>query len=53
METNSLRKKAIKAINETNFSHAKGKERLMSMIEGRPIGAYLDKEFGVFHYQFF
>ena len=36
METNSLRKKAIKAINETNFFPSKGKERLMSMIEGRP-----------------
>ncbi len=36
METNSLRKKAIKAINETQFFPSKGKERLMSMIEGRP-----------------
>ena len=36
METNSLRKKAIKAINDTNFYPSKGKERLMSMIEGRP-----------------
>ncbi len=36
METNSLRNKAIKAINETNFYPAKGKERLLSMIEGRP-----------------
>ena len=36
METNSLRKKAIKAINDTSFYPPKGKERLMSMIEGRP-----------------
>ncbi len=36
METNSLRKKAIKAINDTSFYPSKGKERLMSMIEGRP-----------------
>ena len=36
METNSLRKKAIKAINDTRFYPSKGKERLMSMIEGRP-----------------
>ena len=36
METNSLRKKAIKSINETNFYPAKGKERLLSMIESRP-----------------
>ena len=36
METNSLRKKAIKAINDTDFYPSKGKERLMSMIEGRP-----------------
>ncbi|MFL2882850.1 MAG: isoleucine--tRNA ligase [Pelagibacteraceae bacterium] len=36
MDTNSLRKKAIKAINETKFFPSKGKERLMSMIEGRP-----------------
>ena len=36
MEKNSLRKKAIKAINDTNFYPEKGKERLLSMIEGRP-----------------
>ena len=36
MEKNSLRKKAIKAINETSFFPEKGKERLMSMVEGRP-----------------
>ncbi len=36
MEKNSLREKAIKAINETSFFPAKGKERLMSMVEGRP-----------------
>jgi isoleucyl-tRNA synthetase len=36
METNSLRDKSIKAINETNFFPKKGKERLMSMVEGRP-----------------
>ena len=36
MEKNSLRKKAIKAINETNFFPSKGKERLLSMVEGRP-----------------
>ncbi len=36
MEKDSLRDKAIKAINETNFYPKKGKERLMSMVEGRP-----------------
>ncbi len=36
MEKNSLRNKAIKAINETKFFPAKGKDRLLSMIEGRP-----------------
>ncbi|MDB3858013.1 isoleucine--tRNA ligase [Pelagibacteraceae bacterium] len=36
MEKNSLREKAIKAINETVFYPEKGKERLLSMIEGRP-----------------
>jgi len=36
MEVNSLRNKALKAINETNFYPGKGKERLSSMIEGRP-----------------
>jgi isoleucyl-tRNA synthetase len=36
MEKNSLRDKAIKAIGDTTFYPAKGKERLMSMIEGRP-----------------
>ena len=36
MEINSLRKKALKAINETDFYPVKGKERLLSMIEGRP-----------------
>jgi isoleucyl-tRNA synthetase len=36
MEKNSLRDKAIKAINETKFFPEKGKERLLSMVEGRP-----------------
>ncbi len=36
MEKQSLRQKAIKSINETIFYPSKGKERLMSMIEGRP-----------------
>ncbi len=36
MQKNDLRKKAIKAINETMFYPKKGKERLLSMIEGRP-----------------
>ena len=36
MEKNSLRNKAIKAIGDTNFFPAKGKDRLLSMIEGRP-----------------
>ena len=33
---NDLRKKAIKAINDTLFYPKKGKERLLSMVEGRP-----------------
>ena len=36
MEKNSLRDNAIKSIGETTFYPAKGKERLLSMIEGRP-----------------
>ena len=36
MEKNSLRNKAIKAIGETTFYPPKGKEKLMSMLEGRP-----------------
>ncbi|MDC3127323.1 isoleucine--tRNA ligase [Candidatus Pelagibacter bacterium] len=36
MEKNSLREKAIKAINNTKFFPEKGKDRLLSMIEGRP-----------------
>ncbi len=36
MKKNDLRKKAIKSINETVFYPKKGKERLLSMIEGRP-----------------
>jgi isoleucyl-tRNA synthetase len=36
MEKNSLRNKAIKAVGETIFYPPKGKERLLSMIEGRP-----------------
>ena len=36
MEKNSLRKKALKSIQETSFFPPKGKERLLSMIEGRP-----------------
>ena len=36
MQKNDLRKKAMKAINETNFYPKKGKDRLLSMVEGRP-----------------
>ncbi len=36
MQKNDLRDKAIKAINNTIFYPKKGKERLLSMIEGRP-----------------
>ncbi len=36
MESHELRKKALKAIDNTNFYPAKGKERLRSMIETRP-----------------
>ncbi len=36
METNDLRKKAIKAINQTNFYPRQGQNRLRSMIEDRP-----------------
>ena len=36
MQKNNLRDKAIKAINDTNFYPSKGKDRLLSMVEGRP-----------------
>ncbi len=36
MEKDSLRDKAIKAIEQTDFYPSKGKERLLSMIESRP-----------------
>jgi isoleucyl-tRNA synthetase len=36
MQKNNLREKAIKAINSTIFYPEKGKERLLSMVEGRP-----------------
>ena len=36
MQKNNLRDKAIKAINNTVFYPSKGKERLLSMVEGRP-----------------
>ena len=36
MEKNSLREKAIQAINNTSFFPEKGKDRLLSMVEGRP-----------------
>ncbi len=36
MDSHELRKKALKAIDETNFYPNKGKERLKSMIETRP-----------------
>ena len=36
MQKNDLRKKAITAIKDTKFYPAKGKERLLSMVEGRP-----------------
>ncbi len=36
MKKNDLRDKAVKAINETTFYPNKGKDRLLSMVEGRP-----------------
>ncbi len=36
MQKNNLRDKAIKAINDTVFYPSKGKDRLLSMVEGRP-----------------
>jgi isoleucyl-tRNA synthetase len=36
MNKNNLRDKAIKAINNTAFYPSKGKDRLLSMVEGRP-----------------
>jgi len=36
MKKNNLRDKAIKAINDTIFFPNKGKDRLLSMVEGRP-----------------
>ena len=36
MKKNDLRNKAVKAINETTFYPNKGKDRLLSMVEGRP-----------------
>ena len=36
MKKKNLREKAIKAINETTFYPKKGKDRLLSMVEGRP-----------------
>ena len=36
MEKTNLRKKALKAINDTEFYPARGKERIRSMIETRP-----------------
>ena len=36
MQKNKLRDKAVKAINETTFYPKKGRDRLLSMIEGRP-----------------
>jgi len=36
MESHGLRKKALKAVDETKFYPSKGKERLKSMIETRP-----------------
>ena len=36
MQKKNLREKAIKAINETKFYPKKGKDRLLSMVEGRP-----------------
>ena len=46
MEKNSLRNKAIKAINDTNFYPEKGKDRLLSMIEGRPDWCFKTKSLG-------
>jgi len=36
MEKNNLRKKALKAIDDTEFYPSKGKDRIRSMIESRP-----------------
>ncbi len=36
MQKNKLRDKAVKAINQTTFFPNKGKDRLLSMVQGRP-----------------
>ncbi len=59
METNDLRRKALNAINQTNFYPKQGQKRLYSMIENRPdwcvsrqrawgvpIAIFVDKETG-------
>ena len=46
MQKNDLRKKAIKSINETKFYPKKGKDRLPSMIEGRPDWCFQTKSMG-------
>ena len=53
MKENNLRDKAIKAINETVFFPKKGKERLLSMIEGRPDWCVSRQRFGVCLYRYF
>ena len=45
-----MKKKAVKAINDTIFYPEKGKDRLLSMIEGRPDYVSLGREFGEFLY---
>jgi len=51
MESHGLRKKALKAIDETKFYPRKGKERLKSMIEQDQTGVFQGKEFGEFRFQ--
>ena len=45
MQKNNLKDRAI-SNNDAIFFPNKGKDRLLSMVEGRPTGVFLDKEFG-------
>ena len=46
LEKNSLRNKAIKAVNDTAFFPEKGKERLLSRLKEDRTGVFLGKESG-------
>ncbi|GIR42546.1 MAG: hypothetical protein CM15mP53_04620 [Ectothiorhodospiraceae bacterium] len=53
MDKSALRKSIKDDIKNINWLPSWGEDRIFNMIEGRPIGVYQDKDFGVYQFLYF